>query len=94
MKEKEIRLECLKLAEGDMIKARQFLKFVHDDNTPVMYTLSSNYDNIKHATFPDTTKAWKPAHKDYKLSVMSEQEETDKFKNQDPKIQEYWENSV
>ena len=81
MKEKEIRLECLKLAEGDMVKARQFLKFVHDNNT-VTYA------------FSDTTKALKPAYKDYKLSVSYDQKEVDKFKNQDPKIQEYWENSV
>ena len=32
MKEKEIRLECLKLAGGDMVKAQQFLKFIHDNN--------------------------------------------------------------
>ena len=81
MKEKEIRLECLKLADGDMVKARQFLKFVHDVNT-VTYT------------FPDTTKAWKPAHQNYKLSVSYDQKEVDKLKNQDPKIQEYWENSL
>ena len=83
MKEKEIRLECLKLAAGDMVKAQQFLKFVHDVNT-VTYT------------FPDTTKAWKPAYKyqDYKLSVSWDEKEADRLKNQDPKIQEYWENSV
>ena len=81
MKEKEIRLECLKLADGDMVKARQFLKFVHDNNT-VTYT------------FSDTTKALKPAHQDYKLSVSYDQKEVDKLKNQDPKIQGYWENSV
>ena len=81
MKEKEIRLECLKLAAGDIIKAQQFLKFVHDINT-VTYT------------FPDTTKAWKPARQDYKLSVSYDQNKVDKLKNQDPKIQEYWENSV
>ena len=84
MKEKEIRLECLKLAEGDIIKARQFLKFVHDDNT-VTYS---------HTVFPDTTTAWKPPHSNYKLSVTYDQKETNKLKNQDPKIQEYWENSV
>ena len=84
MKEKEIRLECLKLAEGDIIKARQFLKFVHDDNT-VTYS---------HTVFPDTTKPLKPAYQDYKLSISYDQKEADKFKNQDPKIQEYWENSV
>ena len=81
MKEKEIRLECLKLAAGDMVKAQQFLKFVHDVNT-VPYT------------FPDTTKAWKPARQDYKLSVSYDQKEVDKLKNQDPKIQEWWENSL
>ena len=84
MKEKEIRLECLKLAEGDMIKARQFLKFVHDDGTVT-------YPN---AVLPDTIKAWKPPHYDYKLSVTYDQKETNKLRNQDPKIQEYWENSV
>ena len=42
MKEKEIRLECLKLAAGDMVKAQQFLKFVYDVN-------------IVTYTFPDTT---------------------------------------
>ena len=56
MKEKEIRLECLKLAAGDMVKAQQFLKFVHDVN-------------IVTYIFPDTTKTWKPARQDYKLSV-------------------------
>ena len=83
MKEKEIRLECLKLAAGDMVKAQQLLKFVHDVNT-VTYT------------FPDTTKAWKPAYKyqNYKLSVSWDEKEADRLKNQDPKIQEYWENSV
>jgi len=84
MKEKEIRLECLKLAKGDMIKARQFLKFVHDDNT------------VTH-TFSDTTKAWKPVQQDYKLSVSWDKHEADgshRLKNQDPKIQEYWENSI
>jgi len=81
MKEKEIRLECLKLAAGDMVKAQQFLKFVHDVN-------------IVTYTFPDTTKTWKPARQDYKLSVSYDQNEVDKLKNQDPKIQEYWENSV
>ena len=69
MKEKEIRLECLKLAAGDIIKAQQFLKFVHDVNT-VPYT------------FPDTTKAWKPARQDYKLSVSYDQNKVDKLKNQ------------
>tara|TARA_Y100001949_G_scaffold176127_1_gene188031 strand:+ start:2347 stop:2598 length:252 start_codon:yes stop_codon:yes gene_type:complete len=83
MKEKEIRLECLKLAAGDMVKAQQFLKFVHDVNT-VPYT------------FPDTTKAWKPAYKyqDYKLSISWDEKEADRLKNQNPKIQEYWENSI
>ena len=84
MKEKEIRLECLKLAAGDIVKAQQFLKFVHDNNT-VTYT---------HTVFPDTTKQWKPAYQDYKLSISYDQKEADKLKNQDPKIQEYWENSI
>jgi hypothetical protein len=87
MKEKEIRLECLKLAAGDIVKAQQFLKFVHYDNI-VTYT---------HTVFPDTTKAWKPAkpaYQDYKLSVSWEEKEVDRLKNQDPKIQEYWENSI
>ena len=84
MKEKEIRLECLKLAGGDMVKAQQFLKFIHDNNI-VTYS---------HTAFSDTTKEWKPVHQDYKLSVSYDQKEVDKLKNQDPKIQEYWESNV
>ena len=50
--------------------------------------------NIVTYTFPDTTKPSKPARQDYKLSVSYDQNEVDKLKNQDPKIQEYWENSL